>query len=98
MCIRDRKYTVLSRENEAGVDNGFGDIDPYQYRGPGPSNANNILAFSDYRSRTILTSVDKEFGNSISDVTTINDGQWHYYTAVFNGGDLDIKKGTTEAN
>lgn len=92
------KYTVLSRENKAGVDNGFGDIDPYQYRGPGPSNANNILAFSDYRSRTILTSVDKEFGNSISDVTTINDGQWHYYTAVFNGGDLDIKKGTTEAN
>ena len=92
------KYTVLSRENNAGVDNGFGDVDPYQYRGPGVSGPNNVLAFSDYGSRSILTSLDKEFGNSISDVTTINDGEWHYYTAVFNGGDLDISKGSTEAN
>jgi hypothetical protein len=92
------KYTVLSRENNAGQDNGFGDIDPYQYRGPGVSGPNNVLAFSDYSNRTILTSVDKEFGNSISDVPSINDGEWHYYAIVFNGGDLDINKGTTEAN
>ncbi len=92
------KFTVLSRENRAGQVTAAGDVDPYQYRGPGPSNAGGVLAFSDYANRTILTSVDKEFSNSLSDVTPIADGQWHYYSAVFNGGDLDVKAGTTEAN
>ena len=92
------KYTVLSREESAGVDNGFGDIDPYQYRGVGPGTASGVLAFNDYSHRTILTSVDKEYGNSITDVPSINDGQWHYYTVTFNGGGIDINKGSTEAN
>jgi len=92
------KYTVLSREYKAGEGNGYGDVDPYEYRGPGPSGPNNVLAFSDYNSRAILPTLDKEFRNSISDIATINDGEWHYYTVTFNGGDLDIAKGVTEAN
>jgi hypothetical protein len=96
--VANVKYTVLSRKLNPGVDNGAGDVDPYQYRGPGPSGANNVLAFSDYRDRWSLTNVDKERGNAISGIATPADNAWHYYTVVFAGGELDISKGETEAN
>ncbi|WEK56385.1 MAG: S-layer homology domain-containing protein [Candidatus Cohnella colombiensis] len=84
------KFTVLSRPINAGVDNGFGDIDPWTNKGP--TLLNNYTT-----TRWMLGGIDKELSGSLDGRTAIADGQWHQYSMVISGGNLDIKKGITDA-